>query len=407
MRNPLCGNNAIWPDGHVWVSLAGRMLLRDETAMNFWNRALGMRLGLVMLAVLLAPMTVTGAIAQEDMYDEYLEIYRDDSAGDAEKFPRFLALAERGHPRSQYRVGYQYWWGFGVEESKSEARRWYIEAANNGFSTAANDLGKMYEEGDSVVKSSSEAFKWYMRAAELGHADAMSSVSGHYYRGDGVPKSMTSAAYWAKEARDAGDAVGGMMFTAIQKEFPDAVANMSRGTAYLGTPNTIAEPQAKAPQITAASEGFRAFENGNYAAARTILLPHANNGDGDAQNVLGIMYLDGLGVGANDATAASWFRKAANSGNPAGLYHLGAMIYYQRTGGGVDPYGTAKSMLERAAQQGSDPARNLLATMEEEDRLRRIRDKQEYEDSLDDIDLNRCRNPRYVKVNGQEKIFCD
>ena len=375
--------------------------------MNFLVRTWIASLSVVGLAVLFAPLPQTEAFAQEAMYDEYEEIYRDDSAGYAEKFQRYMALAERGHPRSQYQVGYQYWWGFGVEKSKSEARLWYIKAANNGFATAANDLGKMYEEGDSVVKSSSEAFKWYMRGAELGHADAMSSVSGHYYRGDGVPKSMTSAAYWAKESRDAGNPVGGMMFTSIQKDYPDAVANMSKGSSGLATASTIPPPQASAPQLIAASEGFAAFENGNYARARSILLPHAENGNGDAQNVIGILYLDGLGVTANDATAASWFRKAANIGNPAGLYHLGAMVYYQRTGGGVDPYGTAKSMLERAAGQGSAPARDLLATMEEDDRLRRIRDQQEYRDSLDDIDLKRCRNPRYVKVRGEEKIFCD
>lgn len=375
--------------------------------MNFLGRTWIASFILVGLALLLASLTHNSAMAQEEMYDEYEEIYRDDSAGYAEKIPRYMALAERGHPRSQYQVGYQYWWGFGVEKSKSEARYWYIKAANNGFATAANDLGRMYEEGDSVVKSSSEAFKWYMRAAELGHAEAMSSVSGHYYRGDGVPKSMTAAAYWAKEARDAGDAVGGMMFTSIQKDYPDAVANMSKGSTHLGASNMTPQPQPRVAQLPSLSEGFEAFENGNYTRARSILLPHANGGNGDAQNVLGILYLDGLGVTANDESAASWFRKAANGGNAAGLYHLGAMIYYQRTGGGVDPYGTAKSMLERAAEQGSDPARDLIATMEEDDRLRRIREDQEYRDSLDDIDLKRCRNPRYVKVNGEEKIFCD
>lgn len=365
-------------------------------------------LSLAGLIISVHAQNLLSAWAQEDLDAEYDAIYEDDWVGlQPGTFDRYKALAERGHANSQYQIAYFLWYGTGVEESKSEARHWYTQAANNGSDRAAMTLAEMYEEGDSVPRSSTEAFRWYMRAAELGHPSAMASVGGHYYRGDGVAKSMTSAAYWFKQASDAGDTVGGMLLASVQKDYPDAVRNMSKGSASFGSSTPAPVAQVAEPQLTPASEGFSAFENGQYARAESILRPHADAGNSDAQNVLGIMYLDGLGVAASDQRAESWFRKAANDGNAAGLYHLGAMIYYQRAAGGVDPYETAKSLLQNAAGQGSDPARSLLAEMEELERQQRVADFKEYRDSIDDVTLNRCRNPRYVKVNGEERMFCD
>lgn len=359
--------------------------------------------------------------AQSNMDAEYEEILKSDKASNwATAFQRYKALAEKGHAKSQYQVGYKYWWGFGVTKSRSEARRWYVKAANNGNSNAALTLGQMYEKGDSVPKSPSEEFSWFLKAAELGQASAMAHIGGMYFRGDTVPKSLTSAAYWFKKSNDAGNSVGQTTFKYMQEKHPEAVRNMSRGSTRLAN-RSLAVASAKSPvperkpqlvperkpQLVPASDGFSAFEKGQYARARQILLPHANRGNGDAQNVMGILYLDALGVMKNNKTAVNWFQKAANRGHAGGLYHLGYMIYYQHAPGGIDPFGKAKSLLERSAKQNFPPARKLLATMQEDDRLRRVREKREFDESINDIQLGRCRNPRYVTVNGKQKVLCD
>ncbi len=53
--------------------------------------------------------------------------------------------------------------------------------------------------------------------------------------------------------------------------------------------------------------------------------PLAEQGDGDAQNNLGIMYDYGQGVPQDDAKAVEWYRKAAEQGNAGAQYNLGVM----------------------------------------------------------------------------------
>ena len=56
----------------------------------------------------------------------------------------------------------------------------------------------------------------------------------------------------------------------------------------------------------------------------------AEQGDASAQNRLGIMYADGLGVPQDDAEAARLYRLAAEQGNAPAQYNLGAAYYNGR-----------------------------------------------------------------------------
>ncbi len=51
----------------------------------------------------------------------------------------------------------------------------------------------------------------------------------------------------------------------------------------------------------------------------------AEAGDPAGMNDLGDMYLNGIGVEKDYAQAFSWFRKAAEAGNPDGMVDLGFM----------------------------------------------------------------------------------
>jgi hypothetical protein len=50
---------------------------------------------------------------------------------------------------------------------------------------------------------------------------------------------------------------------------------------------------------------------------------HADKGDAQAQNKLGVMYDMGQGVPVDYAEAVKWYRKAADQGNPTAQYNLG------------------------------------------------------------------------------------
>ena len=48
---------------------------------------------------------------------------------DKDKFDCYLRAAELGNPQGQYKTGFYYWNGFGVEADRTKAIEWYIKAA--------------------------------------------------------------------------------------------------------------------------------------------------------------------------------------------------------------------------------------------------------------------------------------
>ena len=63
--------------------------------------------------------------------------------------------------------------------------------------------------------------------------------------------------------------------------------------------------------------------SGNYAAAFSHYIKKANKGDTTAQNIIGNLYLLGLGVEENKHLAARWYLKAALKGNVQAQINLG------------------------------------------------------------------------------------
>jgi hypothetical protein len=75
-------------------------------------------------------------------------------------------------------------------------------------------------------------------------------------------------------------------------------------------------------------DGFAAFEMRDYSRAYEELLPLAEQGDANAQNLLGIMFKTGL-LGLRDYdSAVTWFERAAEQELAEAYYHLG-LIYFQ------------------------------------------------------------------------------
>ena len=75
-------------------------------------------------------------------------------------------------------------------------------------------------------------------------------------------------------------------------------------------------------------DGVAAYVRGDYKTAFSMFTNAANKGDAEAQNMLGLMYINGRGVPQDYNQAASWFRKAADQGDAKAQYNLGLMYYY-------------------------------------------------------------------------------
>ena len=104
--------------------------------------------------------------------------------------------------------------------------------------------------------------------------------------------------------------------------------------------------------------GGAAFNNGDYITALHEWVPLAEEGNADAQNNLGVMHEEGLGVVQDYAEAVRWHQLAADQGNVYAQSNLGFMY---ATGYGVtEDYETAHMWFNIAASNGLEKARASL-----------------------------------------------
>jgi TPR repeat protein len=99
-----------------------------------------------------------------------------------------------------------------------------------------------------------------------------------------------------------------------------------------------------------AEEGYAAYDAGDYAKARTILLPLAEAGDPKAMNRIGYMHDLGKGFPKNPTTACDWYEKAANAGYARAQNNLG--LCYKEGSGREKNIDSAIHWIEMAAEQG-------------------------------------------------------
>lgn len=74
--------------------------------------------------------------------------------------------------------------------------------------------------------------------------------------------------------------------------------------------------------------GLAAKNRGHHATAIRAWLPLAEQGNAAAQNNMGHMYEEGLGVRQSYAEAMRWYRLAASAELPEAQYNIGLLYYY-------------------------------------------------------------------------------
>jgi TPR repeat protein len=108
-------------------------------------------------------------------------------------------------------------------------------------------------------------------------------------------------------------------------------------------------------------DGFARYTLRDYARAREILEPLAQQGNADAQQLVGSMYANGEGVAQDKARAAYWFSLAAEQRNVDAQFALGIMY---RDGASVPKdRGLAMAWLRRAAEGQHSEACNALGEL--------------------------------------------
>lgn len=122
---------------------------------------------------------------------------------------------------------------------------------------------------------------------------------------------------------------------------------------------TFLVPVVSVPAWAGFQEGADAYNKGDYQTALGEWMPLAQAGNAQAQNAVGALYDNGLGVASDEAEAFRWYSMAANQNYPMAMRNLGTMY---ATGHGV-PYNLpqAQLWLGRAASAGDSVAAKRLA----------------------------------------------
>ena len=97
--------------------------------------------------------------------------------------------------------------------------------------------------------------------------------------------------------------------------------------------------------------GLSAFEAKNYAEAFKLLKPIAEEGNAEAQCIIGSMYDLGLGLESNALEAVKWYERSAEQGYGVASNNLGTIFYSGREGIPINQV-ESKKWYQKAREQG-------------------------------------------------------
>ncbi len=128
-----------------------------------------------------------------------------------------------------------------------------------------------------------------------------------------------------------------------------------------------ANPASESPGTVFAGryeDGAAAYNRGEFAKAKRVWLPLAEQGDARAQTGLCILYFLGQGTQVNIAAALEWCGRGADQGLAAAQYELG-QIYEHPWRPELQNFAEALKWYNRAADQGNAKAQDAIGGMYE------------------------------------------
>jgi len=116
-----------------------------------------------------------------------------------------MAEANKGNPKAQANLAFEYSTGKYVEKDYGKAYALYLKAANSGHSEAYANIGLMHEQGRGVSKNCEQAALWFEKGAQVGEPYAMWKFGKYLQQGKcGLSKSEDKANYWFKKVKSMG-----------------------------------------------------------------------------------------------------------------------------------------------------------------------------------------------------------
>jgi hypothetical protein len=92
------------------------------------------------------------------------ELYKNAMYGDAIRY--YYELAQQGDAFAQYRVGFMYLHGEGINSDICESTRWFDKSARSGNSFAQFEMSNAYYEGYGIKRDPIKAYFWVREAIQ-------------------------------------------------------------------------------------------------------------------------------------------------------------------------------------------------------------------------------------------------
>lgn len=177
-----------------------------------------------------------------------------------------------------------------VAASPADAARWVEAAAHNGSIAAILNWGQMLLDGHGVARDPQAALRWFKIAADTGDADGINMVGRCHENGWGVPVDKLEAARCFN----------------LAAQLRHVFARFNLGMLLL------------------AGDGERLPRD--IAAALSLFVGAARQGNAKAMNMLGRFREEGWQVRAKPAAAMRWYARAASRGCFRGQFHLARFL---------------------------------------------------------------------------------
>ena len=112
----------------------------------------------------------------------------------------YMQAAEQGWVRAQVALGRAFKWGELTSLDPVQAAKWFEIAATNGHGRAQVELAEMLYGGIWIKKDYEKAFTWFRAAADQGISDAQYKVGLMFEYGEGTTVDYSEARKWYRQA---------------------------------------------------------------------------------------------------------------------------------------------------------------------------------------------------------------
>ena len=312
-----------------------------------------------------------------------LEINRLQNVKDINNFENLKIRAEQGDPEAQYELGIKYKRTGISNTGEVAAAYWFKQAATQGHQKAKLELDKLQSQKENKQKETNLLkdtyipfkydpgnFKSCKKAADSGDYRAQYDLALLYIEGTEIRKDDALAVYWCRRSAEQGYALA--QYTLATCYLKGVGIGMDISSAKYWYEKAAAQGYAKAElELQRLSKAMGKNQKGNIADNKDTeinysagefneLRRRAEQGDVDAQNLLGFHYECGQIVKGDYQQAVYWYKKAAEKGHAGAEFHLGQC--YENGSGIKRNYEQAMYWYRKAAAQGHENAKLKLVT---------------------------------------------